>query len=92
MDHQQVNWDQVAIEANYKDSRNANEHGWFLETGRDGNVIQGSVSLDSETVQDGCTEINPGYSQYLREWWEAVVTRNPNDRSLKASGFTKDMA
>ena len=51
----------------------------FLDTGRGGNIIQGSVSLDDETAAGGCTEIVPGFYHYLRAWWEDVVARSPTD-------------
>ena len=46
----------------------------FLETGKGGNIIQGSVSLDDETF-DGCTTIIPGFHHRIQEWWARVVQR-----------------
>ena len=40
----------------------------FLETGRGEDIIQGSVSLDDETVVGGCTEIVSGFHHHLRAW------------------------
>jgi hypothetical protein len=48
----------------------------FLETGRGGNIIQGSASLDDETAETGCTVIIPGMHKRLGEWWRDVISRS----------------
>lgn len=37
-----------------------------LEEGRGGNIIQGSVSLDDEALEGGCTAIMPGFYAFRR--------------------------
>lgn len=44
----------------------------YLSTGREGNIIQSSVSLDDETVESGCTELIPGFHRHIKPWWEQV--------------------
>ena len=58
----------------------------FLETGRGGNIIQGSVSLDDETTETGCTVIIPGMHKRLREWWTDVLSRSDSEKVQGTSG------
>ncbi|KAI4137511.1 MAG: hypothetical protein L6R39_007243 [Caloplaca ligustica] len=58
----------------------------FLATGRGGNVIQGSVSLDDETAVTGCTEIVPGMHRRLRDWWADVEARSAQGQKVRDSG------
>ncbi|KAF7507136.1 hypothetical protein GJ744_010949 [Endocarpon pusillum] len=58
----------------------------FLETGRGGNIVQGSVSLDDETAETECTVIVPGMHRRLREWWSEVVQRSKYDQVKGTSG------
>lgn len=44
----------------------------YLSTGRGGNIIQDSVSLDNETIESGCIKLIPGFYCYIRAWWEQV--------------------
>ncbi|MCJ1470831.1 hypothetical protein MMC07_009478, partial [Pseudocyphellaria aurata] len=44
----------------------------YLENGRGGNMIQGSVSLDDKTKEDGCTILVKSFHKNLREWWGRV--------------------
>jgi hypothetical protein len=48
----------------------------YLEDGRGGNMIQGSLSLDDES-QDMCTELVPGMHRagLSRQWYERVKAR-----------------
>ncbi|KAH0563233.1 hypothetical protein GP486_002201 [Trichoglossum hirsutum] len=54
----------------------------FLETGRGGNVVQGSVSLDDEDNRNA-TILRPGFQRQLRAWWTLV-----KKRGLATSGYT----
>lgn len=47
----------------------------FLKDGRGANIIQGSVSLDDETVEGGCTEIVPGFHRRIADLWEDLIKR-----------------
>ena len=38
----------------------------FLATGRGANAIQGSVSLDNESAEAGCTELIKGFHNNIR--------------------------
>lgn len=58
----------------------------FLETGRGGNIIQGSVSLDDETAETGCTVIIPGMHKRLGEWWKDVLSRSGGEKVQGTSG------
>lgn len=58
----------------------------FLETGRGGNIVQGSVSLDDETAETGCTVIVPGMHRRLGEWWSDVVQRSDQGQLKGVSG------
>ena len=49
----------------------------FLESGRGANIIQGSVSLDDEGPDTGCTIIVPGMHRRLAEWWSDAKARLP---------------
>ena len=55
----------------------------FLRTGRGGNMIQGSVSLDDET-KDMCTEILPGMHtrERMDDWHGRVAARMPHKKVL----------
>ena len=59
----------------------------YLESGRGGNIIQGSVSLDDESV-NGCTEIVPGFQRHIGEWWGRVVARG-QDRDASVHSVDK---
>lgn len=47
----------------------------YLESGRGGNMIQGSVSLDDETAEDGCTVLVAGFHHHIAEWWSRKKNR-----------------
>ena len=47
----------------------------FLTTGRGGSIIQGSVSLNDESTETGCTELVPGMHLNLGDWWSDVTAR-----------------
>ncbi|MCJ1463694.1 hypothetical protein MMC07_002303 [Pseudocyphellaria aurata] len=60
----------------------------YLESGRGKNMIQGSVSLDDETAEDGCTILVRCFYKNIAEWWGRVVVQElQTDRPLQASGF-----
>ena len=40
----------------------------FLATGRGANAIQGSVSLDNESAEAGCTELVKGFHRHIETW------------------------
>ena len=46
----------------------------YLESGRGGSIIQGSVSLDDET-EDGCTVVVKGFHRNLQSWYQDVRNR-----------------
>jgi hypothetical protein len=54
----------------------------FVESGRGGNIIQGSMSLDDED-ECGCTILVLGFHQQIQAWWERV-----RQRGLNRSGHT----
>lgn len=56
----------------------------YLESGRGGNAIQGSVSLDEETIEGGCTELIPGFHRRLKEWW-ADTTIGSEGRAIRGT-------
>ena len=66
----------------------------YLGTGRGANIIQGSVSLDDETIEGGCTEIVPGFHRNIAHWWDAVNERMSTARSrrLEKSGHVKNVS
>lgn len=47
----------------------------YLATNKGANIIQGSVSLDDETVDGGCTELVLGFHRHIKRWWDNVVAR-----------------
>lgn len=51
----------------------------YLSTGRGKNIIQGSVSLDDETVESGCTELIPGFHRHVKAWWVGVHATEHQD-------------
>ncbi|MCJ1412158.1 hypothetical protein MMC19_006250 [Ptychographa xylographoides] len=46
----------------------------YLQDGHGGSIIQGSISLDDETV-NGCTELQLGFHKHIAEWWGKVQAR-----------------
>lgn len=66
----------------------------FLSNGRGANIIQWSVSLDDETVEEGCTEIVPGLHRKIVDWGEDVLKRAHTEKvkHLKKSGHVKNVS
>jgi len=66
----------------------------YVENGRGGNIIQGSLSLDDED-ENGCTLLVPGFNHYIHEWWAGVQAQN-KDRSGRTTNakniYSKDDA
>ena len=58
----------------------------YIQSGRGRNIIQGSVSLDNETVESGCTEIVPGFHKHLEDWWTRAHERLPEGTQNKGTG------
>lgn len=54
----------------------------FLATGRGGNAIQGSVSLDNESEEAGCTQLVKGFHRHIAAWWADVYRRTAANISL----------
>ena len=46
----------------------------FLRTGRGGDIVQGSVSLNDE-LESACTVLVPGFHKKIRQWWMGASTR-----------------
>ena len=49
----------------------------FLKLGRGGNIIQGSVLLDYETLEGGCTALVLGFYRHLKSWWQRPKRGSP---------------
>ncbi|MCJ1467746.1 hypothetical protein MMC07_006371, partial [Pseudocyphellaria aurata] len=62
----------------------------YLATGRGGNIIQGSVSLDNESEKTGCTELIPGFHQHIKTWWQQVHGIEEQDE-LSVGGLIQDV-
>ena len=54
----------------------------YLNTGRGGNVIQGSVSLDEES-ETGCTVLVPGFHHAISNCWADVEMRDLKTKNKK---------
>lgn len=64
----------------------------FCATGRGGSAIQGSVSLDDESAEAGCTELVPGIHRRLGEWWAGVKLRaEAEGESLGEGALVQDV-
>ncbi|KAI9780352.1 MAG: hypothetical protein M1839_006775 [Geoglossum umbratile] len=58
----------------------------FVKTGRGGNIIQGSLSLDDEDEQN-CTLVVPGFHRHIHEWWERVKQRKQDTSSYTTNAL-----
>lgn len=58
----------------------------FIEVNRGGDVISGTVSLDDESEEKGCTEIVPGFHRMIEDWWRKA---NANKTRAKKAGRTR---
>ena len=58
----------------------------YLESGRGENMIQGSLSLDDETAEDGCTVLVAGFHHHIAEWWKRVTAREQQGNQPQGIG------
>lgn len=64
----------------------------FLATGRGGNAVQGSVSLDDESAEAGCTELVKGFHKHVNGWWAGVHRRaTATGKKLQVTGMVQDL-
>ena len=64
----------------------------FFTTNCGANAIQGSVSLDKETAEAGCTELVKGFHNHIRPWWNEVKQCAAASRTiLRLSGLVQNV-
>ncbi|KAI9887442.1 MAG: hypothetical protein M1823_000779 [Watsoniomyces obsoletus] len=62
----------------------------YVRTRKGGNIVQGSVSLDDETI-DGCTLLVPGFHRHIDAWWARVRKRKADKGEDPPTGFTTNI-